>query len=70
MSRWVGYGKITDVLLAIIIVQIISSGVNMFPQLNTYYASLIWGGLLLIVLILSTRMTGEGFFKKRAKKAG
>ena len=65
-----GYGKISDVLLAIIIVQIISSGVNLFPQLNTYYASLIWGGLLLIVLILSTRMTGEGFFKKRAKKAG
>ncbi len=64
-----GYGKITDVILAIIIVQIISSGVNMFPQLNTYYASLIWGGLLLIVLIISTGMTGEGLLKrlKRAK---
>lgn len=62
-----GYGKITDVLLSIVIIQIIASGVNMFPQINTYYASLIWGGLLLIVLILSTKMTGEGFLKKKLK---
>ncbi len=62
-----GYGKITDVILSIVIIQIIASGVNMFPQINTYYASLIWGGLLLIVLILSTKMTGEGFLKKRIK---
>ena len=63
-----GYGKIMDVLFAIVIVQIISSGVNMFPQINTYYASLIWGGLLLIVLILSTKMTGDGFFAQKAVK--
>ena len=62
-----GYGKITDVILSIVIIQIIASGVNMFPQINTYYASLIWGGLLLIVLILSTKMTGEGFLKKKLK---
>ena len=62
-----GYGKITDVILSIVIIQIIASGVNMFPQINTYYASLIWGGLLLIVLILSTKMTGEGFLKKKIK---
>ena len=62
-----GYGKITDVILSIVIIQIIASGVNMFPQINTYYASLIWGGLLLIVLILSTKMTGEGFLKRKLK---
>ena len=65
-----GYGKITDVILSIVIIQIIASGVNMFPQINTYYASLIWGGLLLIVLILSTKMTGEGFLKKKVKAKG
>ncbi|MEY8331710.1 ABC transporter permease [Lachnospiraceae bacterium 47-T17] len=65
-----GMGKISNVALAIIAVQIISTGVNMFPQLNAYYANLIWGGLLIIVLILSTKMTGDGFqfLKKRAKK--
>ena len=53
-----GMGKIGSVLIAIITIQIIATGVNMFPNLNTYYASLIWGGLLLIVLIMSSRMEG------------
>lgn len=61
-----GMGKITDVLLALVSIQIIASGVNMFPELNTYYASLIWGGLLIIVLIVSTKMTGGA--KKKVKK--
>ncbi len=53
-----GLGKIFNVLLSIVAIQIIASGVNMFSQLNSYYASLIWGGLLIIVLILSTKMNG------------
>lgn len=51
-----GMGKIINVLITIITIQIIATGVNLFPELNTYYASLIWGGLLVIVLILSTKM--------------
>lgn len=65
-----GMGKILDVLLSIITIQIIASGVNMFPQLNTYYASLIWGGLLLIVLIASTRMSGGARRPKKQKQSG
>lgn len=64
-----GMGKISNVFLAIISIQIIASGVNMFPSMNTYYASLIWGGLLIIVLILSTKLTGNGFFVKKRKKS-
>lgn len=64
-----GIGKIKDVLLAIITIQIISTGVNLFPELNTYYASLIWGGLLILVLIASTKMSGNGSFKKLKKTA-
>lgn len=64
-----GMGKIFNVLLSIVAIQIIASGVNMFSQLNSYYASLIWGGLLIIVLILSTKMNGNRLhlflFKKR-----
>lgn len=62
-----GMGKILNVLITIITIQIIATGVNLFPNLNTYYASLIWGGLLVIVLILSTKMTDEGLilFKKK-----
>ena len=36
----------------------------MFPNLNSYYAALIWGGLLLIVLIFSTKMSDDGLFKR------
>lgn len=66
-----GIGKIKDVLLAIITIQIISTGVNLFPELNTYYASLIWGGLLILVLIASTKMNGGKVkkMKKIVKKA-
>ncbi len=67
-----GMGRIGNVLIAIVTIQIIATGVNMFPSLNTYYASLIWGGLLLIVLIMSTRITDGSLFrlKPAAAKAG
>ncbi len=64
-----GMGRIGNVLIAIVTIQIIATGVNMFPNLNTYYASLIWGALLLVVLVMSTRMSSGGFLKLRAKKA-
>lgn len=63
-----GMGKIRDVLLAILTIQCIATGVNLFPSMNTYYGSLIWGGLLIIVLIASTKMTG-GKVKKVKKVA-
>ncbi len=68
-----GMGKIMNVALSIIIIQIIASGVNMFPNLNPYHASFIWGGLLIIVLILSTKMNGKGIIRllmgpKKSKK--
>ena len=57
-----GLGRIGNVLIAIVTIQIIATGVNMFPSLNTYYASLIWGAMLLVVLILSTKMGADGLF--------
>lgn len=66
-----GMGKIFNVFLSIITIQIIASGVNMFSELNSYYASLIWGGLLIIVLILNTKMNGSNWkpFKVGKHKA-
>ncbi|MBQ9968827.1 MAG: ABC transporter permease [Oscillospiraceae bacterium] len=63
-----GMGKIRDVLLAILTIQCIATGVNLFPSMNTYYGSLIWGGLLIIVLIASTKMTDNGPKKLKAPK--
>ncbi len=65
-----GQGKISNILLSIVTVQIIATGINLFGNLNTYYSSLIWGGMLVLVLILSTRMGGRAPKKvKKAKKA-
>lgn len=62
-----GMGKIINVLIAIISIQIIATGVNMFTSLNTYFASFVWGGLLLIVLVLSTRISDGKRFKLKAR---
>ncbi|MCR5627312.1 MAG: ABC transporter permease [Lachnospiraceae bacterium] len=63
-----GVGKISNVLLSIVAVQIIATGVNMFPELNAYYASLIWGGLLLVVLVITAITNGGKKFSFKKKK--
>lgn len=64
-----GQGKISNILLSIVTVQIIATGINLFPNLNTYYSSLIWGGMLIVVLIMSTQVgSGKKPKKVKAKK--
>jgi simple sugar transport system permease protein len=46
-----GFGKVFGVTVAIFTLQILSSGLNMFPQISNFYRPLIWGGVLLIVLM-------------------
>jgi len=60
-----GMGKIFNVLISIITIQIISSGVNLFPDLNAFYGSLISAVLLLIVLVATSYMVSE----KKSRKA-
>jgi simple sugar transport system permease protein len=54
-----GMGKIVNVLISIITIQIIASGVNMFPDLNAFYGSLVSAVLLLIVLVATSYMVSE-----------
>ncbi len=63
-----GVGKIGNIIFSVLIIQIITSGVNMFGNLNTYHASMIYGGLLVIVLIISTFMDGTSVLKLPKKK--
>jgi len=46
-----GSGKTGAVVLAIIIVQLISSAINMFPGVNNYMKTLIWGCALIFVML-------------------
>jgi len=54
-----GMGKIRNVLIAIFTIQVISTGVNMFPQLNVFYRELVSAVLLLAVLVATSMVFGE-----------
>ena len=62
-----GSGKLIGVLLAIAILQILSSGLNAFPQISNFYRPLIYGAVLLIVI--TTTDLGQKFrFKPKEKQ--
>lgn len=61
-----GSGKLVGVVLAIAILQILSSGLNMFPNISNFYRPLIWGAVLLIVI--STQDLGRDFWQRFKKK--
>lgn len=45
-----GKGNIWGVLLAILILQVLASGLNTFPQISNFYRPLIYGAVLLFVI--------------------
>jgi len=47
-----GSGKLKGVVTAILILQVISSGLNMFSQINNFYKQLVWGVVLLSVMVI------------------
>ncbi len=47
-----GRGRISGVVLAILLLRMLETGINRFPQISSYYISLIWGGVLLLVMVL------------------
>lgn len=46
-----GFGKVGGVTVAILILQVLSSGFNMFPQISNFYRNIIWGAVLILVMI-------------------
>lgn len=46
-----GKGNISGVIVAIVIVQMVSSWLNMYEDISNFYRQIIWGGLLIFVLI-------------------
>ena len=45
-----GFGNVRGVTVAILILQVLSSGFNMFPQISNFYRSIIWGAVLLLAV--------------------
>lgn len=48
-----GFGKISGVAVAVVILQVLSSYLNMFPDISNYFRDLIWGVALIAVLIIN-----------------
>lgn len=48
-----GFGSIPGVAIAVVILQMISSYLNMFPNISNFYRDLIWGAALIAVLIIN-----------------
>ncbi|MHA6512891.1 ABC transporter permease [Tessaracoccus sp. Z1128] len=62
-----GSGRLIGVVLAIITLQVLSSGLNLFPQISNFYRDLIWGGVLLLVIATSD-FGGRRLFRRRIRK--
>ncbi len=48
-----GSGRISGVVLAICLLQMLQTGINRFPQISSYYISLIWGAVLILVMVFN-----------------
>lgn len=48
-----GFGKVPGIAIAVVILQMMSSYLNMFPSISNYYRDLIWGVALISVLIIN-----------------
>lgn len=66
VSPFGGKGRISGVVLAIILVQLLQTGINRFPSINSFFIFLLWGSALLLVMVLNFFSGSDG--KKRKKK--
>ncbi|MFA5468507.1 MAG: ABC transporter permease [Sphaerochaetaceae bacterium] len=48
-----GKGRISGVVLAIVLLRMLETGLNRFPKISSYYISLIWGGVLILVMVMN-----------------
>lgn len=60
-----GKGKISGVVLAIILLRMLETGLNRFPTISSYYISLIWGGVLILIMVLNYFTENTPRFRKK-----
>jgi len=48
-----GKGRLSGVILAICVLQMLSSGLNRLPYINSFFIPLIWGAVLVVVMVLN-----------------
>lgn len=62
-----GFGNIIGIALGALVLQVLSSLLNMFPAISNFYRDLIWGGTLIAVLIINF-VVDKDRYKKAMKK--
>lgn len=60
-----GRGRISGVVLAIFLLRMLETGINRFPQISSYYISLIWGSVLILVMVLDYFTERRHPFRRR-----
>lgn len=59
-----GFGSIGGIVIAVFILQMLSSFLNMFPSISNFYRDLIWGVALIAVLIMNFVVTKRKIAKQ------
>ena len=54
-----GTGKLSGVVTAIVLLKLLESGINRFHNISSYYISLIWGGVLILALVMDYFSNGQ-----------
>lgn len=68
VSPFGGKGRISGVVLAIILVQLLQTGINRFPAINSFFIFLLWGSALLLVMVLDFFSNAYGKQRKKKKR--
>lgn len=62
-----GTGRMVGLVISVMILQILSSGLNLFPEISNFYRPLLWGAVLLIV-ISSGEITDSRLWKRITRR--
>lgn len=69
VSPFGGKGRISGVVLAVILVQLLQTGINRFPAINSFFIFLLWGSALLLVMVLNFFTDNDSPWKNRRRLA-
>jgi simple sugar transport system permease protein len=65
VSPFGGKGRISGVVLAVILVQMLQTGINRFPQIDSFFIFLLWGCALLLVMVMNVFTDRDVALKKK-----
>ena len=62
-----GFGKVSGLFIALLVLQVISSGLNLLG-VNTQLTQAMWGGTMIVVMVVRYVVGRYGLFKPKAVK--